>query len=48
MKNLKEAKELLEKSVQNIIELGNNMKEKNGKKYILVAECDGMEFKDYR
>lgn len=24
------------------------MKEKNGKLYILVAECDGMEFKDYR
>lgn len=24
------------------------MKEKNGKKYILVAECNGIEFKDYR
>lgn len=24
------------------------MKERNGKLYILVAECDGMEFKDYR
>lgn len=24
------------------------MKERNGKLYILVAECNGMEFKDYR
>ena len=24
------------------------MKEVNGKLYILVAECDGMELKDYR
>lgn len=24
------------------------MREHNGKLYILVAECDGMEFKDYR
>lgn len=35
------------KIVLNIIKLGN-MKEVNGKLYILVAECDGMELKDYR
>ena len=24
------------------------MKEKNGKKYVLVASCDGINLKDYR
>ena len=25
-----------------------NLKELNGKKYILIAECDGINLKDYR
>ena len=24
------------------------MKERNGKRYILIAECDGLNLKDYR